>query len=119
MGEPVKIDDLAKKMISLAGLQLGKDIEIKYVGLRPGEKLYEELLKDEENTLPTVHKKIFRAKVREYDINVINKELENLWTAAHGMKKDDTVLVMKSIVPEYKSANSRYQRLDLGGGVIP
>lgn len=119
MGEPVKIDDLAKKMISLAGLQLGKDIEIKYVGLRPGEKLYEELLKDEENTLPTVHKKIFRAKVREYDINVINKELENLWTAAHGMKKDDTVLVMKSIVPEYKSANSRYQRLDLEGGVIP
>ena len=119
MGEPVKIDDLAKKMISLAGLQLGKDIEIKYVGLRPGEKLYEELLKDEENTLPTVHKKIFRAKVREYDINVINKELENLWTAAHGMKKDDTVLVMKSIVPEYKSANSRYQRLDLGGGVMP
>ena len=116
MGEPVKIDDLAKKMISLAGLQLGKDIEIKYVGLRPGEKLYEELLKDEENTLPTVHKKIFRAKVREYDINVINKELENLWTAAHGMKKDDTVLVMKSIVPEYKSANSRYQRLDVGGG---
>ena len=115
MGEPVKIDDLAKKMISLAGLQLGKDIEIKYVGLRPGEKLYEELLKDEENTLPTVHKKIFRAKVREYDINVINKELENLWTAAYGMKKDDTVLVMKSIVPEYKSANSRYQRLDLGG----
>ena len=98
MGEPVKIDDLAKKMISLAGLQLGKDIEIKYVGLRPGEKLYEELLKDEENTLPTVHKKIFRAKVREYDINVINQELENLWTAAHGMKKDDTVLVMKSIV---------------------
>lgn len=116
MGEPVKIDDLAKKMISLAGLQLGKDIEIKYVGLRPGEKLYEELLKDEENTLPTVHKKIFRAKVREYDINVINKELENLWTAAHGMKKDDTVLVMKSIVPEYKSANSRYQRLDVGEG---
>ena len=106
MGEPVKIDDLAKKMISLAGLQLGKDIEIKYVGLRPGEKLYEELLKDEENTLPTVHKKIFRAKVREYDINVINQELENLWTAAHG----------KSIVPEYKSANSRYQRLDVGGG---
>ena len=118
MGEPVKIDDLARKMISLAGLQLGKDIEIKYVGLRPGEKLYEELLKDEENTLPTVHEKIFRAKVREYDINVINQELENLWTAAHGMKKDDTVLVMKSIVPEYKSANSRYQRLDVGGGNV-
>ena len=112
MGEPVKIDDLAKKMISLAGLQLGKDIEIKYVGLRPGEKLYEELLKDEENTLPTVHKKIFRAKVREYDMAEVDRELENLRVAALGMKKDDTVLAMKSIVPEYKSANSRYERLD-------
>ena len=112
MGEPVKIDDLAKKMISLAGLQLGKDIEIKYVGLRPGEKLYEELLKDEENTLPTVHKKIFRAKVREYDMAEVDRELENLRVAALGMKKDDTVLSMKSIVPEYKSANSRYERLD-------
>ena len=112
MGEPVKIDDLAKKMISLAGLQLGKDIEIKYVGLRPGEKLYEELLKDEENTLPTVHKKIFRAKVREYDMAEVDRELENLRVAALGMKKDDTVLAMKSIVSEYKSANSRYERLD-------
>ena len=112
MGEPVKIDDLAKKMISLTGLQLGKDIEIKYVGLRPGEKLYEELLKDEENTLPTVHKKIFRAKVREYDMAEVDRELENLRVAALGMKKDDTVLAMKSIVPEYKSANSRYERLD-------
>lgn len=112
MGEPVKIDDLAKKMISLAGLQLDKDIEIKYVGLRPGEKLYEELLKDEENTLPTVHKKIFRAKVREYDMAEVDRELENLRVAALGMKKDDTVLAMKSIVPEYKSANSRYERLD-------
>lgn len=112
MGEPVKIDDLAKKMISLAGLQLGKDIEIKYVGLRPGEKLYEELLKDEENTLPTVRKKIFRAKVREYDMAEVDRELENLRVAALGMKKDDTVLAMKSIVSEYKSANSRYERLD-------
>ncbi len=112
MGAPVKIDDLAKKMISLAGLQLGKDIEIKYVGLRPGEKLYEELLKDEENTLPTVHKKIFRAKVREYDMAEVDRELEHLRIVAHGMKKDDTVLAMKNIVPEYKSANSRYERLD-------
>lgn len=117
MGDPVKIDDLAKKMISLAGLELGRDIEIKYVGLRPGEKLYEELLKDEENTLPTVHKKIFRAKVREYDIADVEKELETLRVTAAGMRKDDTVMAMKRIVPEYKSANSRYQRLDSGGGV--
>lgn len=116
MGEPVKIDDLAKNMISLAGLELGRDIEIKYVGLRPGEKLYEELLKDEENTLPTVHNKIFRAKVREYDIAEVEKELEALRTTAAGMRKDDTVMAMKNIVPEYKSANSRYQRLDVGGG---
>ena len=112
MGKPVKIDDLAKKMITLSGLQLGKDIDIKYVGLRPGEKLYEELLKDEENTLPTVHEKIFRAKVREYDMADVNRELESLMTVARQMKKDDTVLAMKRIVPEYKSANSRYERLD-------
>lgn len=115
MGDPVKIDDLAKKMISLSGLELGKDIEIKYVGLRPGEKLYEELLKDEENTLPTVHKKIFRAKVREYDMEEVNRELKDLYEHTLSMKKDDTVLSMKRMVPEYKSANSRYQRLDKEG----
>ena len=115
MGDPVKIDDLAKKMISLSGLELGKDIEIKYVGLRPGEKLYEELLKDEENTLPTVHKKIFRAKVREYDMEEVNRELKDLYEHTLSMKKDDTVLSMKRMVPEYKSTNSRYQRLDKEG----
>lgn len=112
MGEPVKIDDLARKMISLSGLQLGKDIDIKYVGLRPGEKLYEELLKDGEDTLPTVHEKIFRAKVREYSMDVVNAGLERLLAMTKAMKKEDTVLEMKRIVPEYKSANSRYERLD-------
>ena len=112
MGEPVKIDDLAKKMIALSGLELGRDIAIEYVGLRPGEKLYEELLKDEESTLPTVHERIFRAKVREYDIDDIDVKLEMLRKVAMEFKKDDTVAMMKKIVPEFKSENSRYGRLD-------
>lgn len=112
MGEPVKIVDLAKKMISLSGLQEGTDIEIKYVGLRPGEKLYEELLKDEENTLPTDHVKIFRAKTREYDFSEVESKLQTLFEKAHSFSKDDTVMAMKAIVPEYKSENSRYERLD-------
>ncbi|HIZ85499.1 MAG TPA: polysaccharide biosynthesis protein [Candidatus Coprenecus stercoravium] len=112
MGDPVKIDDLAKRMISLAGLQLGKDIQIKYVGLRPGEKLYEELLKDEENTLPTVHSKIFRAKVREYNISDVYQGLESLRTSASSQDKEATVAAMKRMVPEYKSANSRYEKID-------
>lgn len=112
MGEPVKIDDLAKKMIALSGLELGRDIAIEYVGLRPGEKLYEELLKDEESTLPTVHERIFRAKVREYDIDDIDVKLEMLRKVAMEFKKDDTVAMMKQIVPEFKSENSRYGRLD-------
>ena len=112
MGAPVKIDDLAKNMIALAGLELGKDIDIEYVGLRPGEKLYEELLKDEENTLPTEHEKIFHAQVREYELSQVEEQLRELYDRAVEMKKDDTVMVMKRIVPEYKSANSRYGRLD-------
>ena len=112
MGAPVKIDDLAKNMIALAGLELGKDIDIQYVGLRPGEKLYEELLKDEENTLPTEHEKIFHARVREFDLEWVEEMFARLHELAVAMKKDDTVSVMKQIVPEFKSANSRYGRLD-------
>lgn len=112
MGEPVKIDDLARKMIALSGLELGRDIAIEYVGLRPGEKLYEELLKDEESTLPTVHERIFRAKVREYDIDEVEEKLVLLKKVAMDFKKDDTVAMMKKIVPEFKSENSRYGRLD-------
>ena len=112
MGEPVKIADLAKNMISLAGLELDKDIKIEYVGLRPGEKLYEELLSNEENTIPTVHKKIFLAKVRKYNYEDIKANFDKLKEAALSMDKDATVAQMKEIVPEFKSCNSRYGRLD-------
>ncbi len=115
MGEPVLINDLAKRMIMLSGLELGKDIDIEYVGLRPGEKLYEELLKNEENTLPTEHDRIFRAKVREYNYEDLVAKLNKLIETAATMKKDDTVAQMKNIVPEYISENSRYARLDGGG----
>ena len=112
MGEPVKIADLAKNMITLAGLELGKDIKIEYVGLRPGEKLYEELLSNEENTIPTVHKKIFLAKVRRYNYEDVKANFEKLKEAAVTMDKEATVAQMKEIVPEFKSCNSRYGRLD-------
>ncbi len=112
MGEPCKIVDLAEKMVTLAGLTPGHDIEIKYIGLRPGEKLYEELLNDNENTLPTIHNKIFLAKVRDYDYYEVEKDLEELKKDAYSMKKEDTVVTMKKIVPEYKSCNSRYEKFD-------
>lgn len=112
MGDPVKIDDLARNMISLSGLELGKDIEIKYVGLRPGEKLYEELLSNEENTVPTVHKKIFLAKVRSYKYADVIESLSELKACCQEMGKEETVAIMKKIVPEFKSSNSRYGRLD-------
>ena len=112
MGDPVKISDLAKNMITLAGLELDKDIKIQYVGLRPGEKLYEELLSNEENTVPTVHKKIFLAKVRKYDYNDVKVSLDKLMEAVITMDKEATVAQMKEIVPEFKSCNSRYGRLD-------
>lgn len=115
MGDPVKISDLAKNMITLAGLEVDKDIKIEYVGLRPGEKLYEELLSNEENTIPTIHKKIFLAKVRKYEYNSVKDCLEKLREAAMSMDKEMTVAQMKEIVPEFKSCNSRYGRLDNKG----
>jgi len=89
-----------------------EDIKIQYVGLRPGEKLYEELLSNEENTVPTVHKKIFLAKVRKYDYNDVKASLDKLMEATITMDKEATVAQMKEIVPEFKSCNSRYGRLD-------
>lgn len=112
MGEPVKIVDLASKMIRLSGLQEGRDIEIQFVGLRPGEKLYEELLKDEENTLPTPHNKIFRARTRDFDLNEVIEKINKIEEMAASNDKDNTVLAMKHLIPEYKSENSRYERLD-------
>lgn len=109
MGKPVKIADLAKRMIKLSG---AKDIEIKYTGLRAGEKLYEEVLSTTENTLPSFHEKIRIAKVREYDYSEVSKQIDSLIALSHTY--DDMAIVekMKEIVPEYVSNNSKYFVLD-------
>ena len=109
MGRPVKIADLAKRMIKLSG---AKNVEIKFTGLRPGEKLYEEVLNELEGTKPTFHEKIRIAEVREYDYNKVCKDIDEL--IAISKKFDDmaTVKKMKEIVPEYKSNNSIYEQLD-------
>lgn len=112
MGTPVKIADLARRMIELAGLVPDKDIEIQYTGLRPGEKLYEELLAIKENTLPTLNEKIYRAQVREYDFKEINELMDPLVHLAVCVDKVRTVKLMKEIVPEFKSKNSEYEALD-------
>lgn len=112
MGTPVKIADLARRMIELAGLVPGEDIEIQYTGLRPGEKLYEELLATKENVLPTNNAKIYRAQVREYDYNDICSVMSPLIALAIKVDKMGTVQMMKGIVPEFKSKNSEYEVLD-------
>ena len=112
MGTPVKIANLARHMIELAGLVPGEDIEIKYTGLRPGEKLYEELLATKENTLPTENEKIYRAQVREYDYEDICTLMSPLIDLAIKVDKMGTVRMMKGIVPEFKSKNSVYEALD-------
>ena len=112
MGTPVKIADLARRMIELAGLVPEQDIEIKYTGLRPGEKLYEELLATKENTLPTENEKIYRAQVREYDYEDICTVMNPLIDLAIKVDKMGTVRMMKGIVPEFKSKNSVYEALD-------
>ena len=111
MGESVKIIDLAKKMIQLSGLELGKDIEIKVTGLRPGEKLYEELLAEEENTIPTHHPQILKAKVRHEDAQQIT-EIEQLIQLFERQENDQIVGKMKHIVPEFISNNSDFEKLD-------
>jgi FlaA1/EpsC-like NDP-sugar epimerase len=112
MGESVNIAELAKKMIRLSGLELGKDIQIIYTGLRPGEKLYEELLANEENTLPTHHKKIMIAKVKKYHFESISKDIADLISLFGAQDNEQIVRKMKEIVPEFKSQNSIYQKLD-------
>ena len=113
MGKLVKIVDLARKMIKLSGLTPGKDIQLAFTGLRPGEKLYEELLSTKENTIPTHHPKILIAKVRKVDYELITKQIEHLSKSIHQMGKFGVVKEMKAIVPEFKSENSRYEELDL------
>ncbi len=112
MGQSVKISVLAKRMIQLAGLTIGRDIQIAYTGLRPGEKLFEELLATKENTLPTHNPKILVGKVIEYDIKEIKLKIESLTSL---IQKQDNILIvkkMKEIVPEFISRNSTYEELD-------
>jgi len=113
MGKSVKIIDLAKKMIKLSGLVIGKDIQIKYTGLRPGEKLYEELLNDMENTVPTHHSKIMVAKVRIYDFEQVQGKFQELVKLQKDHNNMEIVRKMKEIVPEFKSQNSAYEELDI------
>lgn len=109
MGQPVKIVDLAKRMIALSN---AKNIEIKYTGLRDGEKLYEEVLNELEGTKPTFHEKIRIAEVREYDYNEVNEVINKLIAISKNYDNMETVKMMKQIVPEYKSNNSIYEKLD-------
>lgn len=112
MGQPVKIADLATKMIRMSGKEPGRDIKVVFTGLRPGEKLYEELLNNAENTMPTYHEKIMIATVRTYDFTEVNEGIENLITAAHKHYITPTVVLMKQLVPEFISKNSAYEQLD-------
>ena len=118
MGAPVKIADLAKRMIAMSG---ARNVKIEYTGLRDGEKLYEEVLGAMEGTKPTFHEKIRIAQVREYDYDAVSKEIEELTDVAKLFDNMETVRKMKRIVPEYKSNNSVYEQLDAemdqnGGG---
>ena len=113
MGESVKIVDLAKKMIKLSGLQLGKDIQIIYTGLRPGEKLYEELLNDKENTIPTHHPQIMIAKTPLADFDKLVGQIEELLKLLKTQENKAIVRLMKDMVPEYRSHNSIYEELDV------
>ena len=112
MGESVKIDTLARRMINLAGFEVGKDIEIKYTGLRPGEKLYEEVLSNTENTLPTSHDRIRIAKVREYGYDEVASVIDELEDLSRKVEIPDMVKLMKKTVPEFISKNSRFEIYD-------
>ncbi len=112
MGKSVKIADMARKMIELAGFVPDKDIKIEYTGLRPGEKLYEEVLATAEDTVPTDHKSIRIAKVRQYDYNEALRVVEELEALAKDAAIDDMVKLMKSFIPEFKSRNSEFERFD-------
>ena len=113
MGESVKIDDLARRMIKLAGYTPDEDIKVEYSGLRPGEKLYEEVLSDHENTLPTNHRRIRIAKVREYDYTDAASSADELERLSREVEIPTMVKLMKHIVPEFISKNSRFEEFDV------
>ena len=112
MGKPVKIDQLARRMIELAGFVPDKDIEVVYTGLRPGEKLYEEVLSNKENTDATTHDRIRIARVREYDYADAVKAVDELETLSREVRIPEMVMLMKQVVPEYVSNNSRFEEYD-------
>jgi FlaA1/EpsC-like NDP-sugar epimerase len=112
MGRSIKILNLAKKMIQLSGLEPDKDIEIVFTGLREGEKLYEELLNDKENTIPTHHQKIMKARTHEVPYDEINRYVELFWDLLDDKNELKMVALMKELVPEFKSNYSRYEVLD-------
>lgn len=112
MGEPVKILHLAEKMIRLSGLEPYRDIEITFTGLRPGEKLYEELLNDDASTLPTHHSKIMIGKVPPVEFEIIKQNVKEVVKAATRKQDHDVVQILKKIIPEFKSQNSVFERLD-------
>ena len=109
MGKPVRIIDLAKRMIQLSG---AKNVEVRFTGLRAGEKLYEEVLSNKENTLPTTHDRIRIAKVREYDYGEACGVAEELETLSRKVEIPDMIRLMKRTVPEFKSKNSRFEKYD-------
>jgi FlaA1/EpsC-like NDP-sugar epimerase len=112
MGESVKIDDLARRMIKLAGFTPDKDIKVEYSGLRPGEKLYEEVLSTKENTIPTDHRRILIAKVREYDYEQACTVVDELERLSRAVEIPAMVRLMKDTVPEFISKNSRFEKFD-------
>jgi FlaA1/EpsC-like NDP-sugar epimerase len=112
MGQSVKISELAKKMVKLSGLEIGKDIQIQYVGLRPGEKLFEELLAEKENTLPTHHPQIMVAQVREYSFKEVEEHFGDLERILNEGDAFQLVQNMKHIVPEYVPKNSVFEKLN-------
>jgi FlaA1/EpsC-like NDP-sugar epimerase len=112
MGEPVKILDLAKKMIKLSGLEVDKDIKIVVTGLRPGEKLYEELLSDNTKTMPTHNDKILISKDHTMEFSEIDILINKMVKATLRQNEDEIVTYIKQIVPEFKSSNSVFEKLD-------
>jgi FlaA1/EpsC-like NDP-sugar epimerase len=113
MGESVKIVNLAKKMITLSGLRVERDIEIKFTGLRPGEKLYEELLNTDENTLPTHHPKILIAKVNSPSYAFMETQMQAIGHLLSAGDNNNLVSKIKEVIPEYISNNSVFEKLDL------
>ena len=112
MGKSLKIIDLAKKMIQLAGLEIGKDIKIEIIGLRPGEKMYEETLSNSEETSKTHHPKIQIGKVAEVNLDELNKSINNLIEFTKDQDNDNIIKQMKEIIPEYISKNSEFSKFD-------